>query len=124
MNENYTQLLEKYPFISFVTYGGKDYVGIIQNVDDLITTIYDINTLKEKNQILRYLELGEIYWWESSRKIPINVFLKNEWKEFKICLKTFNTKDVEIKHGPYISLKEIALSKSKKRSITLIKRLE
>lgn len=123
MEENYKLLLDKYPFISYIVYGGNDYIGIIQNVDDLITTMYDISVLKTDEQRLRFLELGEIYWWESNRQLPINVFLRNEWKDFKCCLRTMNTKDVEIKCGPYVSLKEIALKRSKKRSITLVRRL-
>jgi len=38
-------------------------------------------------------------------------------------LKTFNSKDVLIQHGPYISLKEIANKRSKRRSITLIRKV-
>ena len=51
------------------------------------------------------------------------MFLKQDWVEFRVCLKTFNSKDVEIKHGPYISLKEIANKRSKRRSITLVRKV-
>ena len=117
------KLLEKYPFISYLTYGGNEYIGIIQNVDDIITTIYDYGMLKNADQKFRYLELGEQWWWESNRLIPINVFLKQDWLEFKPCLKTMNSKDVKIQFGPYVSLKEIAQRRSKRRSITLIRKI-
>lgn len=117
------QLLEKYPFISYLTYGGNDYIGIIQNVDDIVTTVYDFGALRNEEQKKRFLELGDQWWWESNRLVPINIFLKMDWAEFRFCLKTMNSKDVSIKYGPYISLKEIAAKRSKKRSITLIRKV-
>ena len=55
--------------------------------------------------------------------MPINVFLKNDWGIFKTCLRTMNSKDVEIKMGPYVSLKEMASKRSKRKSITLIRKV-
>lgn len=124
MEEDYIKkLLEQYPFISYLTYGGNDYIGIIQNVDDIITTIYDFSVLRTEEQKSRYLELGDQWWWESNRLIPINVFLKTDWSDFRGCLKTMNSKDVKILFGPYVSLKEIAAKRSKRRSITLIRKV-
>lgn len=123
MDQDYTKLLEKYPFLSHVAYGGNDYLGVIQNVDDIFTTIYDVGVLKTTEQKVRFMELADIWWWESNRQIPINVFLKSEWSIFTATLRTLNSKDVEIKFGPYISLKEISVKRSKRRSITLIKKL-
>ena len=123
MEDSYKKLLDQYPFISYITYGGNDYIGIIQNSDEIITTIYDYAALRTLAQKTAYLELADQWWWESNRLVPINVFLKQDWVEFRVCLKTFNSKDVEIKHGPYISLKEISNKRSKRRSITLVKRM-
>lgn len=124
MEEDYIKkLLNQYPFISYLTYGGNDYIGIIQNVDDIITTIYDFSALRTDEQKAKYLELGDQWWWESNRLIPINVFLKADWTEFKVCLKTMNSKDVKIQFGPYVSLKEIAAKRSKRRSITLVRKV-
>lgn len=123
MEEAYKTLLNQYPFISYLTYGGNDYIGIIQNRDEIITTIYDFAMLKTLEQKNNFLELADQWWWESNRLVPINVFLKQDWVEFRICLKTFNSKDVDIKHGPYVSLKEIAQKRSKRRSITLVRKV-
>ena len=121
--EEIKQLLDRYPFITYLVYGGNDYIGIIQNADEQITTIYDFGSLRTPDQKVRFLELGEQWWWESNRLIPINVFLKTDWAEFKFCVKTMNSKDVDIKVGPQVSLKEIANKRSKRRSITLVRRL-
>jgi hypothetical protein len=120
---NYTYLLEKYPFLTYLVYGGNDYIGVVQNVDDLITTIYDYGALRTLEQKEQFLLLAENWWWESNRLVPINVFLRTEWSPFKTVLKTMNSKDVQIKFGPYVSLKEIANKRSKRRSITLIRKL-
>ena len=116
-------LLDQYPFLSYLTYGGNEYIGIIQNADEIITTIYDYALLKNLDQKQRFLELADQWWWESNRLVPINVFLKQDWIEFRVCLKTFNSKDVVIQHGPYVSLKEMANKRSKRRSITLVRRV-
>ena len=116
-------LLPDHPYLSLVTYGGNEYVGIIQNVDDLITTIYDYGMLRTLEQKTQFLELAEVWWWESNRLIPINVFLRTEWAVFKPTLKTFNSKDVVVQHGPQVCLKELSTRKSKRRSITLVRKI-
>jgi len=120
---NYTELLKKYPFLTYLVYGGNDYIGVIQNLDEVITTIYDYGALRTVEQKQQFLELAETWWWESNRLIPINVFLKAEWTPFRTVVKTMNSKDVEIKFGPQVSLKEIAAKRSKRRSITLVRKL-
>lgn len=120
---DYQKLLDQYPFLSYVTYGGNEYIGVIQNIDDVITSIYDFSVLKTNDQKKLYLELGEVWWWESNRLIPINIFLKSEWYQFKFCLKTFNSKEVDLKYGPAVSFKETINKKSKRRSITLVRRV-
>ncbi len=123
MEDHYKQLLAQYPFISYLTYGGNDYIGIIQNSDEVITTLYDFGLLKDAELKKVFLNLGETWWWESNRLMPINVFLKQDWSMFRVCLRTMNSKDVEIKMGPYVSLKEIATKRSKRKSITLVRKI-
>ena len=123
MNNDNTSILNSYPFLSHITYGGCDYIGIIQNSDEVITTIYDFGMLKGDEIKKVFLSLGETWWWESNRLMPINVFLKNDWILFKTCLRTMNSKDVEIKMGPYVSLKEMSTKRSKRKSITLIRKV-
>jgi len=124
MEDNYKNLLlTKYPMLTYLTYGKSDYVGIIQNVDDAITTIYDLGSVKTDADKIEFLQLAEIWWDESNRQVPINVFLRLEWYGFRSTLKTLNSKDVDIKVGPYLSLKEMALKRSKRRSITLIRKI-
>jgi len=119
---DYEKLLTNYPFLTYLIYGGNEYIGVIQNVDDTITTIYDYGSLKSTEEKKYFLELADTWWWESNRLIPINVFLKIDWP-FKFAVKTMNSKDVDIKFGPYISLRDISARRTKRRSITLVRKL-
>jgi hypothetical protein len=123
VDDKQTEFIKKYPFISYVVYGGNEYIGIIQNVDDILTTVYDFGSLKTELEKTTFLALGETWWWESNRSIPINVFLRADWGPFRYSLKTMNSRDVEIKFGPYVSLKEIAAKKTKRRSIVLVRKI-
>jgi hypothetical protein len=120
----FEKLAEKYPFITLCVYANTEYVGIIQNQDDSITTIYDFGSIQGLGEKQRFLELANVWWWESNRSIPINIFLKSEWDLFKPYLRTFTNKDLEIIHGPVCSLSEMARKKSKRKSITLVRRVD
>jgi hypothetical protein len=119
-----TELLEQYPFLTYLVYGGVEYIGIIQNSDDQITTIYDFSKLKSKEEKMTFLDLADVWWWESNRLIPINVFLKQDWYQFQPCRSTFNSKDVDIRFGPSTSLKQLSVRRSKRRSITLVRKTD
>jgi hypothetical protein len=123
-NDIFSKLADKYPFITLCVYASTEYVGIIQNKDDAITTIYDFGSIQDTELKREFLELANVWWWESNRSIPINIFLKSEWDPFKEYLKTFVNKDLEILHGPACSLIDIARKKSKRKSITLVRRVD
>jgi hypothetical protein len=118
---NKDEFQKNFPFITCIKTSDNEYVGIIVNFDDTIASIYsyaDIRTDLEKQV---FLEMGEIWWWESNRKLPINIFLKNEMTEFRPYIKTFNAKDVEVLFGPIVNLKEIAEKRVKRKSIQLVR---
>jgi len=123
-NDLFARLAEKYPFISLCVYASTEYVGIVQNQDDAVTTIYDFGAIQDLEQKRRFLELANVWWWESNRSIPINIFLKTEWDPFRGYIRTFVNKDLEILHGPVCSLSEMARKKSKRKSITLVRRVD
>ena len=113
---------ENFPFISVVTYGGNEYVGIIANQDHAVTTMYvytDIRSLEEKKA---FLEVGEIWWWESNRMIPINIFLRKEMMPFQYSLITMNSKDVKVTIGPCVNLNDLQVKRVKRKNVQLVKR--
>lgn len=122
-NDFFKKLSENHPFITICTYAQQDYVGIIQNRDDVVTTMYDYGAIASSDLRAKFLELGDIWWWESNRAIPINLFLKEEWSIFRPFLRTFNNKSLVIVHGPVVSMTDFTKKRTKRRSITLVKRL-
>lgn len=122
-NDFFLKLKELHPFITVCSYANQDFVGIVQNRDEMVTTIYDYGAIVDTTLKEKFLELGDVWWWESNRLIPINLFLKEEWSLFKPYLRTFSNKSLMILHGPICSMSELNQRRSKRRSITLVKRL-
>lgn len=118
------RLAEKYPFLTICVYASEEYVGIIQNQDTTVTTIYDFGSIVDSDLKTLFLELANTWWWESNRSVPINIFLKQEWDQFRPYLRTFSNKDLQIVQGPVCSLADIAKHRSKRRSITLVRRVD
>jgi len=122
-NELFQRIAEKYPFLSIVLYANKEHIGIIMNQDKVLTTMYDFGAISDLNQKQLFLDLGETWWWESNRSIPINLFLKEEWNVFKDYRVTFNNKNMSVLSGPCTSLSNIVQKRSKRKSITLVREI-
>jgi hypothetical protein len=114
-------ILQNYPFLSCVKFNDVEYVGIIINYDDTLVTIYDIAVIKTNEIKKLFLEMGEIWWWESNRKIPINIFLKSDMIPFRPYIKTFNSKDVELVFGHAVNLSNVAEKRIKRKIIQLVR---
>jgi hypothetical protein len=115
------KIQDQFPFITVITYGNHEYVGIVINQDNSITSFYDYNILKGEAHKKQFLEMGEIWWWESNRMIPINIFLKTEMELFRYAIKNFTTKDVNVLMGPVVNLHNIMLKRVKRRSVQLVR---
>lgn len=115
------EIRENFPFISVVNYGGAEYVGIIINQDQYVTSIYNFEELRTEEDRKQFLELGEIWWWESNRTIPINIFLKKEMENYRYSIMTMNSKDVSVVFGPTINLHNIAIKRVKRKMIQLVR---
>jgi hypothetical protein len=118
-----TNLQENFPFISVIVHVNHEYVGIIINQDAQVTSMYDYTMIKTDEEKQRFLELGEAWWWESNRQIPINIFLAREIIEFRYVIRNFSTKDVKLMHGPCTSLNDIIVKRIKRKSITLVRKI-
>ena len=110
-------------FLTGLLYCDQEYVGIVVNHDNSIITFYDVDAMPDIRIKKEFLELGEVWWWESNRQIPIDVFLHYEMKPFRPYLKTFTYKDVEILFGPVTSLQNLLKKRIKRRSIQLVRKL-
>ena len=112
---------QNFPFITCIKIGDNEYVGIIINLDNNVVSLYDFADIKTEVNKQTFLEMGEVWWWESNRKIPINIFLKKEMIIYRSSIKTFNSKDVEVVFGPTVNLGDIAEKRVKRKSIQLIR---
>jgi len=111
-----------FPFISVVTYGGNEYVGIIANQDQYVTSMYIYTLLKTEEEKKRFLELGDTWWWESNRMIPINIFLRTDISRFNHALMTMNSKDVRVSIGPCVNLNALSVKRIKRKSVQLVRK--
>lgn len=115
---------ENFPFISVVTYGGNEYVGIISNQDQFVTNLYSYNLIKSVEEKKLFLEYGDIWWWESNRMIPINIFLRREMEPFLYCVMSMNSKDVRVITGPTVNLSNLSVKRIKRKSVQLVRKLK
>ena len=113
---------EKFPFLSVVTYGGNEYIGIINNQDAFITSMYIYTDLRSDEAKAKFIELGEDWWWESNRMIPINIFLNKDMEQFRPVLMTMNSKDVKVTLGPTVNLNKLSVKRVKRKSVQLLKK--
>lgn len=112
---------EQFPFITVLNYGSNEYVGIISNQDQYVTCFYDFEMIRTQPERKQFLDLGEIWWWESNRQVPINIFLRPEIEVFKYAMKTFNSKDVKIILGPVVNVSDLAVKRVKRKNVQLVR---
>jgi hypothetical protein len=118
------EINEKFPFLSGLKCQTHEYIGIIQNSDDKIISFYDYEAIRTPEEKVLFMELGETWWWESNRLLPINIFLQGQMTPFRYCMKTIVNKDVEVMFGSLTSLNNIMKKRIKKRQIQLIRRAD
>ena len=113
---------EKYPFFSVETYGQKEFVGIINNQDNFVTSMYVYTDLMDDADKTAFMELGEAWWWESNRMIPISIFMRKDMERFRHILTTMNSKDVKVTLGPTVNLNNLSVKRVKRKSVQLIRK--
>ena len=121
MLHNKALLQESFPFLTVISYLKQEYVGIVQNADNVFLNLYVLSQNFTDDQKKEFLECGEIWWWSSNRTIPINIFLGKRFELFKPSLKVFVRKECNVLHGPVIDLNNLLNKRIKRRTITLVK---
>lgn len=120
--KKYQTLLNDFPFLTLVTYGGNEYIGIVQNVDNNLASMYNYESIKTIEDRQYFLELGEEWWWGTNRMIPINIIFRTQFQRYKQTLITFTIKDFNVIHGPVLSLSDIVQKRVKRKNIQLIRK--
>jgi hypothetical protein len=123
MDNKIREFLERFPFMSLIRYGDTELVGIIQNSDNVVVTMYVYNLLNSDEDKVAFIEQGEEWWWGSNRLIPINIVLKEPMRRFTYTLKTYSTKDFEVLYGHQTSLTNVITKRTKRRQISLVRKM-
>lgn len=124
MTKQLEQFLEQYPFLTLATYGKNEYLGIVQNQDANLISMYIYDEIKPAELRVKFLEYGAEWWWETNRLIPINIILGKRFESFRPALRTFNMKDFEIVAGPCVCLKDIMQKRVKRKNVQLIRKVD
>lgn len=118
-------ILEKFPFLTYGLMQGEEYLGIVQNADNQFISMYILDLIPDEASRRLLLNFGHEWWWDSNRKVPINVFIKDRrFKAFRSCLRMFSAKDFEIVQGPTVSLAETMNRRIRKRQVTLVRKVD
>lgn len=124
MNEKITQIMASFPFLSYGEMQGISYLGIIQNSDNQLLSMYILDLIPDEKLRQEFIHLGEQWWWESNRQIPINIFLKQRFRPFRPFLRHFSRKDFNLIAGPSVSLQETIARRVRKRQVTLVRKTD
>ena len=121
MIKKYQALLEEFPFLTVIEYAGNEYLGIMQNINNQIATMYVYDRIANNEEKQKFLQLGDEWWWETNRKLPINIALLNRWP-FSYTSQSFNIKQMEVIAGPEVRLSDSITKRIKRRNISLVKK--
>lgn len=112
--------LDQLPFLTYGRAHGQDYIGIMVVSSKNYTSMYVLNNVDNPTLRKKLIELGEKWWWQSNRNIPINLFMPEQMEAFEFCRQRFMSKDIDILKGPIVSLMKLP-TKRIKRCTTILK---
>jgi hypothetical protein len=122
MNPKIASVLENFPFLSYGQMLDQYYLGIIQNSDNQLLSMYVLDLIPDDAQRVAFLRAGDAWWWNSNRQIPIHIFLKERMRAFRPYLRHFSRKDFNLISGPCVSLQDTISRRVRRRQVTLVKR--
>ena len=123
MTINLEDIQTNHPFLTLVKVAKEEFLGIVQNCDDKVLSIYNYESMPS-NQRIAFLEYGKTWWWESNRKLPINIFIGESFAIFRPYLVSFSIKECEIVFGPIVQLSNLTNSKRiRRKTVQLIRRV-
>jgi hypothetical protein len=122
MDDSIKELLEIYPFLSFGWMQDKNYLGVVQNCDAQLISMYILTDIPTEELRKNFLNAAADWWWGSNRQVPINIFLKERFLPYRQYLKHFARKEFNLEAGPVVSLQDAIARRVRKRQITLVRR--
>lgn len=118
-----SKIKNTYPFLSAIKISNEEKIGIIQNCDMKILSIYCYDKVSRDLQPI-FLEYGKNWWWESNRKIPVNMFIGKDFDMFQSSLRSYSYKETQIIFGPVTKLSDLIVNKRiRKKTVQLIRQV-
>lgn len=114
---------EQFPFITGLNYSDTTHYGIVINYDKTILTFYDLEKIPTSELREELILLGDLWWNESNRLMPIDIFLHLEMQIFKEFQSTFMMKNVEHLFGPMTTMQDMLKKRIKRRGFQLIRKV-
>lgn len=113
------QCHEQFPFLTCGVSHGVEYVGIIIVSGKNYTSMYSFNHIKDPEMKRDLIDLGNQWWWQSNRNIPINIFIPEKMEDYEFCKVRFATKDFEHIFGPKVQLSQLPTKRIKRCTTAL-----
>lgn len=113
-----------HPYLSLLKVANKEeYLGIVQNADQRLISLYNYNALPEALKKV-FLNYGSVWWWESNRQLPINIFIGESFSIFRRYLVSFSIKETKVMFGPVVQLSDITNNKRiRRKTVQLVRRV-
>jgi len=113
---------DTHPFLSIINIAKEEKVGIIQNCDSRVISIYCYDLIPKDLQQL-FLEYGKNWWWESNRKLPVNMFIGKDFDIFSRSLRSYSVKETVVLLGPVTKLSDLISNKKiRRKTVQLLRR--
>jgi hypothetical protein len=117
-------IIAAHPFLSRISYGNYEFIGLIINQDQHVTSFYDYNALSSNLDRMAFLSAGELWWNETNRQIPIIMICRKLVERFDYAVKTTITKDTIIVDGHITNISRITENRAKQKDVRLIRKLK
>lgn len=113
-------LIDKFPFLTLFEFGGEELLGIVQNANKNVVSVYVLNHIASQEEKRMLIEAGKKWWEQSNRRIPINLFLKEDFGDFSNYLNTYSRKEFTHIQGPIFGIQDLNNKRIKRKKVELI----
>ena len=109
----------EYPFLTLLECHSREHIGIVSNKAATQVSMYLYDRIGDSRLKSLFLSLGEKWWWETNRQIPIGIVFRRDMRPFERCMGRFPTRGSVFKGGPETSLAGLNRKRTKRRNLQL-----
>lgn len=120
MSKELAILQTQFPFLTLYHYGDEELLGVVQNAGKGVVSVYVYNKIPTTELKKQFIELAQVWWDESNRRIPINLFFKQDFSIFSPYVCNYVAKEFNVISGHVVSLQALNAKRVKRRRIELV----